>query len=121
MFNDDKPALRCMDGQWYAYGTPWCGKDGININMKVPLSGICFLKQGAENRIHRLDASEAAERIIWQTIHRFKTREDLDRMLVYVDKLVHAIPVYEFENRPEPEAARLSYETMRRGAEEAGL
>lgn len=121
VFNDDKPALRCMDGRWYAYGTPWCGKDGININMKVPLGGICFLKQGAENRIRRLTASEAAERIIWQTIHRFKTQEDLDLMLAYVDKLVHEIPVYEFENRPEPAAARLSYETLRRGAEEAGL
>jgi len=31
------------------------------------------------------------------------------------------IPVYELENRPEPAAAVLSYETMRRGALEAGL
>ena len=30
IFNDDKPALRCVDGKWFAYGTPWCGKDGIN-------------------------------------------------------------------------------------------
>ena len=33
VFNDDKPALRRLDDGWYAYGTPWCGKDGININM----------------------------------------------------------------------------------------
>ena len=37
LFNDDKPALRCIDGTWYAFGTPWSGKHGLNINMKVPL------------------------------------------------------------------------------------
>ena len=40
VFNDDKPALRRREGRWYAYGTPWCGKDGINQNKKVPLAGI---------------------------------------------------------------------------------
>ena len=43
IINDDKPALRRIDGTWYAYGTPGCGKDGINQNKKLPLAGICFL------------------------------------------------------------------------------
>lgn len=121
VFNDDKPALRLIDGVWYAYGTPWCGKDGININMKVPVAGICFLKQAQENKIRRLSQVEAVQKVIWQTGHRFKQVENLDLMLSHVDKLVRMIPVYELENRPEPDAARLSYETMRRGAEERGL
>lgn len=121
VFNDDKPALRYVDGQWYAYGTPWCGKDGINQNKKIPLAGICFLKQAKENRIRRLAASEAVQKLLWQTIHRFRTVENMDRTLAQVDLLVREIPVFELENRPEPEAARLSYETMRRGAEEANL
>lgn len=53
VFNDDKPALRRLDGRWYAYGTPWCGKDGINLNQKWPLGGICFLEKSQENRIRR--------------------------------------------------------------------
>lgn len=121
VFNDDKPALRCLDGTWYAYGTPWCGKDGINQNKKVPVAGICFLKQAKENRIRRLNQQEVIGRIMTQTIHRFGSLERLDLMLSHLDKLVQMIPVYELENRPEPEAARLSCETMRRGAEEVGL
>lgn len=121
VFNDDKPALRRIDGRWYAYGTPWCGKDGINQNKKVPLAGICFLKQADRNAIRRLDNKEAAKNIISQTLRRFVKIENLDLMLSHVDKLVREIPVYELENRPEAEAARLSYETMRTGAEEAGL
>ena len=121
VFNDDKPALRYVDGRWYAYGTPWCGKDGIHQNKKIPLGGICFLKQANENRIRRLNPPEAVQKLIWQTIHRFRTSENMDRTLSQVDLLVREIPVFELENRPEPEAARLSYETMRRGAEEANL
>lgn len=121
VFNDDKPALRFVDGKWIAYGTPWCGKDGININMSAPLAGICFMKQAKENKIRRLSQQEAIQMILSQTLRRFKRVENLDLMLSHVEKLVQTIPVFELENRPEPEAAYLSYETMRRAAEELGL
>ena len=121
VFNDDKPALRCLAGRWFAYGTPWCGKDGINQNKKVPLGAVCFLKQAGENRIRRLPPQEALTKLMGQTIHRITKMENLDLMLSHLEKLVQMIPVYELENRPEPEAALLSYETMRRGAEEMGL
>ena len=118
VFNDDKPALRLIDGVWYAYGAPWCGKDGINQNKKVPLAGICFLKQAKENKIRRLSAKEALQNLFSQTIYRFKEPQNLDLMLMQAEKLVKMIPIFELENRPEPEAAHLSYETMRKAAEE---
>lgn len=121
VFNDDKTPLRRLDGTWYAYGAPWCGKDNININMKVPVAGICFMKQAPENRIRRLSQPEAISKIISQTIRKFKDVERLDLMLSHVEKIVQEIPVFELENRPEPDAARLSYETMRKAAEEMGL
>lgn len=121
VINDDKPVLRRIDGQWIAYGTPWCGKDGININEKAPLAGICYLKKAEKNAIRRLTKREAMERILGQTIRRFPDRERLDKMLLLLEQLISEIPVYELENLPEPEAARLSFETMRRGAQEAGL
>ncbi len=118
VFNDDKPALRCIDGTWYAYGAPWCGKDGINQNKKVPLAGICFLKQAQENKIRRLTPQESLRYVFAQTTYRFKEAKNLDLMLTQADQLVKKIPIFELENRPEPEAARLSYETMRKAAEE---
>lgn len=120
IFNDDKPALRRIDGVWYAYGTPWCGKDHININMKAPLAGICFLKQGEENCIRRLSAKEAIAEIMRQTIHRLDA-EKMSLLLSHIDKLIREIPIFELTNRPEEAAARLSYETMSRAAKEAGL
>ena len=121
VFNDDKPVLRLVDGVWYAYGTPWCGKDGINRNMKVPLAGICFLKQGNENRIRRLSVLEALQKNLEQTVWRRLRPERVDLLMGYLDHLITNIPVFELENRPEPEAAQLSYMTMRQAAEEMKL
>ena len=121
VFNDDKPAIRFVDDVWYAYGTPWCGKDAINQNKKVCLAGICFLKQAAHNKIRLLNKQEAMHQVIDQTYHNFMKMDKLDIMLTLVDKLVREIPVFELENRPEPEAAQLSYETMSRKAKEMGL
>lgn len=110
--NDDKPALRYLDGKWYAYGTPWCGKDGINENRKVPLAGICFLKQEHHNRIARLSSKEALIRFLSQSTKRISDPGVVQQMLSLVGKLVQDIPVYELENMPNLDAARLSYETM---------
>lgn len=115
VFNDDKPALRQLDGVWYAYGTPWCGKDGININTRVPLAGICFLRRGTENSIRRLSPIEAAAAIISQTNNRLHTDFGMSNMTAAVEKLITQVPIYELRCLAEPSAAHLSYETMRGG------
>jgi len=121
VFNDDKPALRRIDGRWYAYGTPWCGKDHVNINMKVPLAGICFIKQAAENSIRRMSRPEALTALLTQTIRRRLSVEEMDLMLPLLEKLLTEIPVFELACRVDEEAAHLSHETMRRAAKEASL
>ncbi len=121
IINDDKPAIRYMNGQWIAYGTPWCGKNGINANASAPLAGVCFLKKSKENRIRRLDAMDAMQRILSQTIYKFDYAEQLDCLLGLMNRFIAEIPVYELENRPEEAAAQLSHEIMRQGAEEIGL
>lgn len=113
VINDDKPALRNIDGRWFAYGTPWCGKDGININKKAPVAGICFLRQGEKNEIRRLSRIEAAAAILTQTQRRFNDPEIIGMMADKIDSLVRTIPVFELINRPEPEAAMMSYNALK--------
>lgn len=121
VFNDDKPALRRLDDGWFAYGTPWCGKDGINQNKKVPLGGICFLKRGEENKIRRLDKKEAMQNVLWQTTRKLKDVNKMTALLGLVDKLVREIPIFELECTKDPSAAILSSETMCRAAQEESL
>ena len=121
IINDDKPAIRQIDGRWFVYGTPWCGKNGINTNCKVPLGGICFLKQGEKNVIRRLSAPEIVPLLYMQTNHLLKKKENMHRLLSAIEALVQQIPIYELENLPVPAAAQLSMETMQAGAQQAGL
>lgn len=121
VFNDDKPALRLIDGVWYAYGTPWCGKEGINKNMKVPLAGICFIQKATENRIRRLTPLEIIPRVIDQTNWRWRTQDEMNMLLDTLDKLIQKIPVFLLECTPTIDAAKLSSETMSKAADEAGL
>lgn len=121
VINDDKPAIRLMDGKWIGYGTPWCGKDGINENASAPIAGVCFLKKAPHNAIRKLSSLEAATKILTQTIHKFDSEDKLDKLLELLNRFVEEVPVYELENLPEQAAAMLSYETMRQGALEAGL
>lgn len=114
ILNDDKPALRLVDGVWYAYGTPWCGKDGINRNSRVPVAGVCFLKKAEKNTIRTMDSSEAVMRILGQTIFRFPKKEYADLLIPLIDSLLKKIHVYEFENLPNMEAVLLSHKTISR-------
>ena len=120
-FNDDKPALRFFEGKWYAYGTPWCGKEGINLNVKAPLAGICFLAQAQENRIRRLSPMEIIPRIVDQTNWHQRTQNEMMNLLDNISNLIQKIPVFLLECTPTTDAAKLSSETMSKAADEAGL
>lgn len=118
ILNDDKPALRLENGEWFAYGTPWSGKTDQNLNLRVPLAGICFLSQAKENHIRPYGGANAIFSILEQTA-RPRGADSRAKMLELIDKLLQTTPVWRLECNMEPEAARLSYETMSKGKEES--
>ena len=109
IFNDDKPAIRYKDGAWYAYGTPWCGKEGININTRVPLGGIFFLRRGEANEIKRLSVPMAVAALMSQTIKSGIPEDKLNKLLDTISRLVMDVPIFEQIKLPNVEAAELSY------------
>ncbi len=111
IINDDKPALRRIDGTWYAFGTPWCGKDGINVNTSAPLAGICFLHRG-DTLLRRLTALEALPQFLRQTYGR-DTAQDAQLLMSLLDDLLRNIPVFEFFNHAAPGDEQITYRAMR--------
>lgn len=115
MLNDDKPALRLEDGRWYAYGTPWSGKTDKNLNMRVPLGGICLINRGQTNSIEPYSGVAATFELLEQTLRPnvSQMREDLLELL---DSLMVSVPVWRLYCTPTADAAILSHKVM---AEEA--
>lgn len=109
--NGDKPILQYKDGEFWAYGTPWNGKEGLGENTFAPLKGLCFLEQAKENEIVRLSPSEAAVRIFGQILYP-EDEENAARTLELTDKLVSETPCWLLKCNISEEAAKTSFEAM---------
>ena len=64
LLSDERMIVREIDGAMQAFGTPWAGTAGIARNGDAPLAGIFFLKHGRANRIEKLAAAEALDRLL---------------------------------------------------------
>ena len=115
ILNDDKPALRLENGRWYAYGTPWSGKTPQNLNMRVPLGGICMLARGPVNEIAPYKGVRVALEILEQT-KRPGDAGTRGVLLEMIDQLVTNVPTWKLYCTPTEEAAIVSHKAM---AEEA--
>ena len=111
ILNDDKPAIRLEDGVWYAYGTPWSGKNDISVNARVPIAGVAFLERAEKNSITRMDPGDAAMALLMQ-INRSRFPEAMDKLFDLYDKFVQQVPVWNLKCNMDPEAAIVSYEAM---------
>ncbi len=111
IINDDKPALRLIDGKIYVFGTPWSGKSNKNKNTCVPLGGICFISRSHDNKITKADRKSAVNLLISQTL-RYPNRNYMESLLDFIDKNLSDIPVFQMGCNMEDEAARVAYEYM---------
>ena len=109
ILNDDKPAVRCIDGVWYACGTPWSGKYDISKPACVPIAGITFLSRGEQNRIEPYTGPLVAYELMNQTL-RHKNKADLAFDLVV--RLAEEVPVWKLFCNMDLEAAEVSYNAM---------
>jgi len=114
IINDDKPVIRLSEDDFYVYGTPWSGKSDKNLNIKVPLQGICFLERSKTNQIERISSKEALMLILNQTVRPPKA-DIMDKLLLVLDGLLKKVPVYRLGCNMEDEAAIVSYEGMKSG------
>ena len=112
VLNDDKPALRLIDGVWYAYGTPWSGKTGQNLNLRAPLAGIAVVQRSETNSCTPFSGREAVKAIVSQT-NRIKDPALQLKQLELVDRLFKDVPIWRLQCNMDPEAAQVSYEAMR--------
>ena len=114
VINGDKPILRLIDGTWYAFGTPWCGKERLSLNASAPLAAICFLQRARENSIAPLDDAQAVSRLFYQILMP-KEEEQVIRFLELLDLVAEKIPFYQLNCNMLPEAATVAYQGMQKG------
>ena len=111
IINGDKPLVRLFDGSFYAYGTPWCGKENYNVDAKGILKAICFIERGEVNEIARISKEEAVKRIYTQLLMP-KSPEYINKMFDLIEKFIETVPAFVLRCNISEEAARVAYEAM---------
>lgn len=112
MVNDDKPAIRIIDGKVYACGTPWSGKYDYSTPELVPLAGICFLERSEENHIKPAETSKAIYNIFAQTVRKIGTQR-MEKLLEVLDNLFKLVPIWDLGCNISDEAVMTSYNAMK--------
>ncbi len=112
VINGDKPLIRrAPDGRFWAYGTPWCGKEGKQVNRKCPLTAVCFLEQGMTNRVTVTPTADTTARLLEATVLP-PDKEGQDKMAALIGATVRDIPAFTLTCRPDIEAAEVAYEFL---------
>lgn len=110
VINGDKPLIREICGKFYAFGTPWAGKEGLQTNVGMPLCGMCILKRGEQNIIKPISADKVMAAVAPHVY--FPTDASAAHTLSLLAQLTKQIPVYTLSCNVSAEAAQLSYRTL---------
>ncbi|MGN1480441.1 hypothetical protein [Porcipelethomonas sp.] len=113
IINGDKPIIKITsDNKAVIFGTPWCGKENLNINKSAPLKAICILKRDTVNHIEPISLSKAYPMLL-QQCYRPKDSEKMSMTLSLLDKLENSVKLYSLGCNTDIQAAVTAYNGMK--------
>ena len=112
VINGDKPLIRVTphaDG-WNitAYGTPWCGKEGMGCNASVPLKALFLLERAKKPSCEPAPEEHTVDKLF----HQMLMPEDPNQMLqllTLTDRLVETVPAYILRCNMQEESVVIAY------------
>lgn len=110
--NGDKPIVRLIDGKFYAYGTPWCGKEKLQTNTRTTLNALCFIERSDKNFIEPQKTANTVGKILKQVLLPTDMQK-AEITLDLLDKLVLQTPAFCMHCNISPEAAEVCYNRLK--------
>ncbi|MGN0806255.1 MAG: hypothetical protein ACI4MC_04380 [Candidatus Coproplasma sp.] len=104
ILNGDKPFLHFDGKDFYAYGSPWQGKENAGYNGRAKLAAICFLKRGEQNFVRKMTADEAFTKTFLQVSFPHKIEHKL-KLTELLHKLSTSVDCYELSCNISDDAA----------------
>lgn len=104
VINDDKPAIRVINGVPYAYGTPWCGSGYGRLNEKGVVRALYFIRRSDRNFARPMDKSKTPY-LLLESMLRPDKSECMDALFTTLSAFVKAVPVFSLDCNLEDGAA----------------
>ena len=94
VINGDKPLIHMTpEGTFVAYGTPWCGKEGMGCNAAAPLKALFLLERATVPSCEPAQQEYSIDRLFHQMLMPERA-DQMVQLLDMVDKLVETVPCY---------------------------
>ena len=104
VINGDKPLILNDNGRFFAFGTPWAGKENLYTNAKTPLYAICFLSREEENSCKEIDATLTVDKLFMQ-VYLPDGEEETACVMANMDEMLKAVKVFELKCNKESQSA----------------
>ena len=112
LVNGDRAAVRIVNGQVLACGTPYSGSSPVRRNVKLPLRAIVVLSQAPVNQITKLRGLRAFRAVLEGCTVNVWDRSDVELATQTVTEVIGQVPVYHLACTPDVRAVELLKQTM---------
>ncbi|MBQ3196274.1 MAG: hypothetical protein IJB65_07410 [Clostridia bacterium] len=104
IINDDKPAIRIIDGVPYAFGTPWCGSGYQRLNACGTVKALYFLRRADFNFVKPMDKTKTPY-LLFESMMRPDDDSDMDALFFALQGFLSKVQVLSLDCNTEDEAA----------------
>ena len=112
ILNGDRALCRREKGKWIAYGSPWSGTSGEQVNRHAPLKALVILERAEKNSVIRLKNTELFAGVFPHILYPSWDKKMLELAMDQLENLLLSIPVYRVKCRPEVEAVDILYQSI---------
>lgn len=111
ILNGDKPVIRFIDGEPYACGTPWRGKEDYGVNEIAPLKAIAFLRRSEENEASVATPAASVMKLITQ-VYMPKDAVAVSQTMALADRLINKVRLVDLGCNMKDDAPRVAYAAL---------
>lgn len=112
VINDDHPAIRIIDQKPVIFGTPWAGEQRKFNNSSSPLKAVVILKQGAVNKIRKVNNSEVIREFLPRCFIPYYDNKLVAKALGIFNQIMEVINVYSMSCTKDEEAVMLVHDCI---------
>lgn len=107
VLGEDQVILRCQEGRFVVYGTPWHTNPARCSPGGVPLKKLFFLDRAADHGVEPCGRMAGIERLLQDAFVPYYNRAGVERILETLPLLAERVPFYTLGFRMEADVLRL--------------
>lgn len=101
VLNDDAIVVRKVEGQYWAFGTPWCGPTSVCSPLGAPISRIYAIEHAAENFARPIKKLDAVATLFARAFIPFYRPAGIEFTLDFLAELGQSVPCYQLGFVPD--------------------